>query len=196
MTPGERNKAGENPQGITPYTGVGLPNGGEQTGAPTGGRRRRGRGKNTLKGGMIPPAGGSIGPMGGRRRRGSRGSRGKQSMKGGAWSTFSAGPYANPATVSDGMVGSVNLDGGATPSPLVGSYLDGNPFAADSPRVAMSGGKRRRGSRKNGKAASRNTRKSKRPMSPWLEHVMAVKKENPSFSLGDAMKAAKKTYKK
>jgi hypothetical protein len=134
--------------------------------------------------------------MGGRRRRGSRGCRGKRAMKGGAWSTFSAGPYANPATVSDGMVGSVNLDGGATPSPLVGSYLDGNPFAADSPRVAMSGGKRRRGSRKNGKAASRNTRKSKRPMSPWLEHVMAVKKENPSFSLGDAMKAAKKTYKK
>jgi hypothetical protein len=33
-------------------------------------------------------------------------------------------------------------------------------------------------------------------MSPWLQHVMAVKKANPSFSLGDAMKAAKETYKK
>jgi hypothetical protein len=32
--------------------------------------------------------------------------------------------------------------------------------------------------------------------SAWLKHVMKVKKANPSFSLGDAMKAAKKTYKK
>jgi hypothetical protein len=33
-------------------------------------------------------------------------------------------------------------------------------------------------------------------MSPWLQHVMAVKAKNPNFSLGDAMKAAKETYKK
>jgi len=32
--------------------------------------------------------------------------------------------------------------------------------------------------------------------SAWLTHVMKVKKANPSYSLGDAMKAAKKTYKK
>lgn len=115
-------------------------------------------------------------------------------MKGG-FATFSAGPYANPATVSDGMVGSPNLDGGATPSPLAGGQLMGNPFAADSDRVLMSGGKRRRGSRKQGKAPARKTRKNGK-MSPWLMHVMAVKKANPSFSLGDAMKAAKKTYKK
>ena len=32
--------------------------------------------------------------------------------------------------------------------------------------------------------------------SAWLKHVMSVKHKNPHFSLGDAMKAAKKTYKK
>ena len=32
--------------------------------------------------------------------------------------------------------------------------------------------------------------------SAWLKHVMSVKNKNPHFSLGDAMKAAKKTYKK
>lgn len=32
--------------------------------------------------------------------------------------------------------------------------------------------------------------------SAWLKHVMSVKKSHPSMSLGDAMKAAKKTYKK
>jgi len=32
--------------------------------------------------------------------------------------------------------------------------------------------------------------------SAWLKHVMSVKKAHPSMSLGDAMKAAKKTYKK
>jgi hypothetical protein len=32
--------------------------------------------------------------------------------------------------------------------------------------------------------------------SAWLKHVMSVKKAHPSYSLGDAMKAAKKTYKK
>ena len=32
--------------------------------------------------------------------------------------------------------------------------------------------------------------------SAWLKHVMSVKKAHPSWSLGDAMKAAKKTYKK
>uniref|UniRef100_A0A6C0B4D3 Uncharacterized protein n=1 Tax=viral metagenome TaxID=1070528 RepID=A0A6C0B4D3_9ZZZZ len=32
--------------------------------------------------------------------------------------------------------------------------------------------------------------------SAWLKHVMSVKRAHPSWSLGDAMKAAKKTYKK
>lgn len=32
--------------------------------------------------------------------------------------------------------------------------------------------------------------------SAWLKHVMAVKRAHPKFSLGDAMKEAKKTYKK
>lgn len=32
--------------------------------------------------------------------------------------------------------------------------------------------------------------------SAWLKHVMSVKRKHPKMSLGDAMKAAKKTYKK
>ncbi len=32
--------------------------------------------------------------------------------------------------------------------------------------------------------------------SAWLKHVMSVKNKNPHMSLGDAMKMAKKTYKK
>jgi hypothetical protein len=32
--------------------------------------------------------------------------------------------------------------------------------------------------------------------SAWLKHVMSVKHKHPEMSLGDAMKAAKKTYKK
>jgi hypothetical protein len=32
--------------------------------------------------------------------------------------------------------------------------------------------------------------------SAWLKHVMSVKNKHPEMSLGDAMKAAKKTYKK
>ena len=32
--------------------------------------------------------------------------------------------------------------------------------------------------------------------SAWLKHVMSVKKAHPKMSLGDAMKEAKKTYKK
>jgi hypothetical protein len=133
-------------------------------------------------------------PMGGRRRRGSRG---KRSMKGGFYS-FNSGDYTQGGRIADGMTASARLPEDATPPPLVGGQLAGNPFAADAPRVAMSGGKRRRrGSRKQGKAAARKTRKaSKGKMSPWLMHVMAVKKANPSFSLGDAMKEAKKTYKK
>ena len=39
-------------------------------------------------------------------------------------------------------------------------------------------------------------RKGKAKASAWLKHVMSVKRANPKFSLGDAMKAAKKTYKK
>lgn len=32
--------------------------------------------------------------------------------------------------------------------------------------------------------------------SAWLKHVMSIKNKHPEMSLGDAMKAAKKTYKK
>ena len=39
-------------------------------------------------------------------------------------------------------------------------------------------------------------RRGKAKASAWLMHVMSVKRANPKFSLGDAMKAAKKTYKK
>ena len=43
-------------------------------------------------------------------------------------------------------------------------------------------------------------RKGKKPASAWNKHMMVVyksmKAKNPSVKLGDAMKAAKKTYKK
>ena len=32
--------------------------------------------------------------------------------------------------------------------------------------------------------------------SAWLKHVMSIKRKHPKMSLGDAMKAAKKTYRK
>jgi hypothetical protein len=57
------------------------------------------------------------------------------------------------------------------------------------------GGRRRKGSRKASRKATRKSGKSGK-MSAWLQHVMAVKAKNPNFSLGDAMKAAKETYKK
>jgi hypothetical protein len=54
--------------------------------------------------------------------------------------------------------------------------------------------------RKAGKVKAKGTRKGKRTLSPalkkWNEKVMKVyremKKKNPSYKLGDAMKAAKK----
>jgi hypothetical protein len=101
-------------------------------------------------------------------------------MRGGELYGFAGGPYAggpDPA-LADGNV--------RVPPPAAEQVVD--PLTAgdkDDPKL-FSGGRRRsrKASRKSGK------------MSPWLEHVMAVKKANPSFSLGDAMKAAKKTYKK
>lgn len=163
--------------------GTALANGGEQTGAPKGGRRRRGR--STKRGGGAGMFGNGV-PMGGRRRRPSRG---MKSMKGGFYG-FQRGPYIGAGTVADGNMGMEMLPSDAVPTPLTNSQL-----AASG---GMIGGKRRRrGSRKQGKATARKTRKaSKGKMSPWLMHVMAVKKANPSFSLGDAMKEAKKTYKK
>ena len=38
--------------------------------------------------------------------------------------------------------------------------------------------------------------KSKRPQSAWIKHLLAVKKAHKGMSLGEAMKEAKKTYKK
>jgi hypothetical protein len=62
-----------------------------------------------------------------------------------------------------------------------------DPLVYSHPRQAGGRRRSRKASRKSGKSGK---------MSAWLQHVMAVKAENPSFSLGDAMKAAKKTYKK
>jgi hypothetical protein len=79
-----------------------------------------------------------------------------------------------------------------------GQLSDGNVRVAppSSDWVPAKGGKRRRGSRKAAKASRKTRKASKGKMSPWLQHVMAVKKASPSFSLGDAMKEAKNTYKK
>jgi hypothetical protein len=100
-------------------------------------------------------------------------------MRGGELYGFAGGPYVggDPA-LADGTV--------RVPPPAADQVVDPLNVGAKNDPKLFSGGRRRsrKASRKSGK------------MSPWLEHVMAVKKANPSFSLGDAMKAAKKTYKK
>lgn len=172
----------ENPQQL-PYggapPGTELPSGGPQTGAPKGGRRSRGRRsrRKTMKGGILIGKGV---PMGGRRRR-------SRSMRGGELYGFAGGPYVggpDPA-LADGNVRVGGLADGQEVEPL--SAGDKN-----DPKL-FSGGRR---SRKASRKASRKSGKSSGKRSPWLEHVMAVKAANPTFSLGDAMKAAKKTYKK
>jgi len=142
---------------------------------PKGGRRSRGRRsrRKSMKGGILVGKGV---PMGGRRR--SRRSSGRR-MRGGEMYSFGGGPYVggpDPA-LADGNV--------RVPPPAAEQVVD--PLTVgdkDDPKLFSGGRRSRKASRKSGK------------MSPWLEHVMAVKKANPSFSLGDAMKAAKKTYKK
>ena len=56
----------------------------------------------------------------------------------------------------------------------------------------------RRSSKKKAKKSTK--RKGKKPASNWNKHMMVVyksmKAKDPSVKLGDAMKAAKKTYKK
>ena len=136
-----------------------------------GGRRRSRRA--SLKGGMLM---GNMPPMGGRRRR-SR----ARTMEGGASYGFSSGPYTGAGTTADGTKAYPQLGANDVPEPIKGGV--------------QTAGRRRRGSR--GSRGSRKTRKGKKPMSPWLEHVMAVKnKGGKAMSLGDAMKEAKKTYKK
>lgn len=172
----------ENPQQL-PYggapPGTGLQNGGPQT----GGRRSRGRRsrRKSMKGGILIGKGV---PMGGRRRRSRRS---RQSMRGGELYGFAGGPYVggpDPA-LADGNVRVGGLADGQEVEPL--SASDKN-----DPKL-FSGGRR---SRKASRKASRKSGKSSGKRSPWLEHVMSVKAANPTFSLGDAMKAAKKTYKK
>ena len=56
----------------------------------------------------------------------------------------------------------------------------------------------RRSSKKKAKKSTK--RKGKKPASNWNKHMMAVyksmKSKNPSYKLQDAMKDARKTYKK
>ena len=127
-------------------------------------------------------------PMGGRRRRSRRSRRSRRpsrrSMRGGELYTFGGGPYyagaADPSQLSGGNVRVPGLADGQEVEPL--------SVGAKNEPLLFSGGRRsRKATRKSGKSGKR---------SPWLEHVMSVKAANPTFSLGDAMKAAKKTYKK
>ena len=175
----------ENPQQLPygPPPGTGLANGGPQTGAPKGGRRRsRGRRsrRKSMKGGIL--SGDVMGPMGGRRR-----SRGRR-MRGGSLYGFGGGPYV----------------GGDSNALADGTYRVPESTPEDDVQPQTTGGKndplvyshsRQSGGRRRSRKATRKSGKSGK-MSPWLQHVMAVKKANPSFSLGDAMKAAKETYKK
>jgi hypothetical protein len=111
---------------------------------------------------------------------------------------FASGPY--DASIADHR----QLSGGNTriPPPHPEQVVD--PLTAgakDDPNLfsgGQDGGRRRKGSRKASRRSRKASRKSGKSgkMSAWLQHVMAVKKANPSFSLGDAMKAAKETYKK
>jgi len=54
--------------------------------------------------------------------------------------------------------------------------------------------------RKSIKRVKRSKRKLSKKLTAWNVHMMSVyremKKKNPNIKLGDAMKAAKKTYKK
>ena len=165
--------------------GTGLPSGGPQTGAPTGGRRSRGRRSRGRRSQRKSKGGGILQAtsMGGRRR--SR--RSRRSIRGGELYGFGGGPYVGgpyPA-LADGNVRVGGLADGQEVEPLSAS-------AKNDPKL-FSGGRR---SRKASRKAPRKSGKSTGKRSPWLEHVMSVKAANPTFSLGDAMKAAKKTYKK
>ena len=132
-------------------------------------------------------------PMGGRRRRSRRSRRShrpsRRSMRGGELYTFGGGPYyagaADPSQLSGGNVRVPGLASGQEVEPL--------SVGAKNEPLLFSGGRR---SRKASRKAPRKSGKSSGKRSPWLEHVMSVKAANPTFSLGDAMKAAKKTYKK
>lgn len=146
--------------------------GSEAPSANKGGRRRRSRSRSrraSLNGGMLV---GMMPPMGGRRRRSLK------KMEGGASYGFYSGPYTGPGTITDGNKSYIKLGPEEVPQPIKGG-------------VQIAG--RRRNTRKAGKAA----KGGKKPMSPWLEHVMAIKnKGGKAMSLGEAMKEAKKTYKK
>jgi len=139
------------------------------------GRRRSSRRSVSLKGGMLM---GNMGPMGGSRRRSRSRSRSRTMEGGSYYGVVDAGSYPGTA-LADNNAGSRNLGPSDVPEPIVGGV--------------QTAGRRRSGSRKTRKGS-----KGKRPMSPWLQHVMAIKnkKGNEAMSLGDAMKEAKKTYKK
>ena len=67
--------------------------------------------------------------------------------------------------------------------------------------MRRSSGKKRAPKTKMAKAMrKKTTKKGKRPPNPWIQHVNAVFKEmrktDPGVSLKDAIKEAKKTYKK
>ena len=136
-----------------------------------------------MKGGIL--AGKGV-PMGGRRRR-------SRSMGGGSLYGFASGPY-DPAIANGGQLadGTVRVP---PPEPEQVILPQGSE-ARDDPLVFSEGQAGGRRSRKASRKAPRKSGKSSGKRSPWLEHVMSVKAANPTFSLGDAMKAAKKTYKK
>lgn len=80
------------------------------------------------------------------------------------------------------------MKGGAEEVSASGSAAPAAPAAPDA--TNQSGGRRRRGGK---------TRKMSSGADKWRQHMMKVyrdmKARNPSTKLGDAMRAAKKTYK-
>ena len=73
-----------------------------------------------------------------------------------------------------------------------------------SRRVSKKSGRKARVSKRSSKPARKSkaekSRRSKKAASPWNKHLMSVfkemKKKDSSIRLGDAMKVAKKTYRK
>lgn len=73
-----------------------------------------------------------------------------------------------------------------------------------SRRVSKKSGRKARVSKRSSKPArkskAKKSRRSKKAASPWNKHLMSVfkemKKKDSGVKLGDAMKVAKKTYRK
>ncbi len=119
-----------------------------------------------------------------------RRNRNRKTMKGGADTDAAAAPAApaapsGSASQTGGRRRRKSMKGGADAPGMSAS----NAGAVPAPATEQSGGRRRRG---------KKTRKMSSGADKWRQHMMKVYREmkarNPATKLGDAMRAAKKTY--